>query len=42
MAFFDDTEGKTLALIAVGYGALWVRVARTGRKPDAPWPKRSP
>jgi hypothetical protein len=31
-----------LGPLAVAYGALWVRVARTGRKLDAPWPKRSP
>ena len=26
--------------LAVGYGVLWIRVARTGRKLDGPWPKR--
>ena len=31
-----------LGPLAVGYGALWIRVARTGRKLDAPWPKRGP
>lgn len=31
-----------LGPLAVCYGALWVRVAQTGRKVDAPWPKRRP
>lgn len=31
-----------LGPLAVGYGALWIRVARTGRKLDALRPKRSP
>jgi hypothetical protein len=29
-----------LGPLAVCYGALWVRVAQTGRKVDMPWPKR--
>jgi hypothetical protein len=29
-----------LGPLAIGYGALWTRVARTGRKLDTPWPKR--
>jgi hypothetical protein len=29
-----------LGPLAIGYGALWIRVARTGRKLDAPWLKR--
>jgi hypothetical protein len=29
-----------LGPLAIGYGALWIRVARTGRRVDAPWPKR--
>ena len=31
-----------LGPLAVGYGALWIRVARTGRKLTALWPKRGP
>lgn len=29
-----------LGPLAVGYGALWARVAQTGRKLDLSWPKR--